>query len=125
MKGGTEIGIPRQGVARAIVTLPDKIDVTNADEVYDQMFTALTSGAAVIVADLTATTFCDSAGLRRLAMIHRHAANREIQVRLAVSPGGPVRRLIEQAGLDQSVPVYASLAEAARLPDAPVAEPRS
>jgi anti-anti-sigma factor len=125
MKGGTEIGISEQGVACAIVTMPAKIDVTNADEVYDQMFAALTSGAAVIVADLTATAFCDSAGLRRLVMIHRHAANREIQVRLAVSPGGPVRRLIERAGLNQFVPVYASLAEAAGRSDAPAAKPRS
>lgn len=111
--------------APVIVALPAEIDLTNVDRVYDLLDAAVASGAPVIVADLTGTTFCDSEGMQRLIMIHKRAACRDAQLRLAVSPGGMVWRMVEILGLDQRLPVYASAREAADLLKAPVPEPSS
>jgi anti-anti-sigma regulatory factor len=75
------------------------------------------SGAPVIVADFTATTFCDSAGLRRLILIHKRAAVRDIELRLAVTPGGAVARVIELMGVDRRLLVYPGVKEASRPAD--------
>jgi anti-anti-sigma factor len=69
--------------APVIVALPAEIDLTNVDRVYDLLDAAVASGAPVIVADLTGTTFCDSEGMQRLIMIHKRAACRDAQLRLA------------------------------------------
>lgn len=107
----------------AIVILPAEIDVTNAEHVYDQLYAALTSGAPFIIADLTATTFCDSAGLHRLIMIHKQATARGVQFRLVVPPGGSVRHVMELLGIDQRLPVYLTISDATSLLTAPVPEP--
>jgi len=81
--------------------LPAEVEVTNAERVYDQLYAALILGATVIIADFTATIFCDSAGLHRRIMIHKWAAARNAQLRLVVPPGGSVRHVLELLGLDQ------------------------
>jgi anti-anti-sigma factor len=52
--------------APAIVVLPGEIDVSNAQWVFDQLSSVFAAGATVVVADLTATVFCDSTGLSTL-----------------------------------------------------------
>jgi anti-anti-sigma factor len=89
--------------------MPDEIDTTNADSVYDQLVAAMDAGTTVVVADLTATTFCDSSGLQRLVMMDRQATSRGGQLRLAVTPRGLVRRLLELTGMDQRLLVYPSV----------------
>lgn len=96
------------------MVLPAEIDLTNADQVYDQLCAALSTGAPVIIADLTGTTFCDSSGLRRLLMARNQATARNVQLRLAILPGGAVRRVAELHGLDQLMPVYPSTDQASR-----------
>lgn len=54
-----------------VVALPAEIDLTNVERVYDQLYAAVVSGAPIIIADFTATAICDSAGVRRLLMIHK------------------------------------------------------
>lgn len=103
-----------------IVALPAEIDLTNAEHVYDQLYAALISGAPVIIADLAATVFCDSAGMHRLITIQKRAAARNAQLRLVVPPAGSVRHVLELLGLDQRIPVYSTIAEAASLLNAPV-----
>ena len=51
------------------VTLPAEIDFTVADELTDQICAAFAPGVTVVVADLTATTFCDSSGIRHLLLV--------------------------------------------------------
>lgn len=108
-----------------IVAMPAQIDVINAERVYDQLYTALISGAAVIIADFTVTTFCDSAGLNRLVAIHKRAVSRDVQFWLVLPPGGTVRRVLRLLGLDQLLPVYSTIAEATRLATAAVPESSS
>src|ERR1700688_119765 len=58
----------------AVVTLPTEIDVTNADMVREELLSVLNQGAALLVADLSKTSFCDSAGVGALVRAFRRAA---------------------------------------------------
>lgn len=91
------------------VALPAEIDLSNAEQVYDQLAAALASGAAVVIADFTGTRFCDCACLNRLLRVHNQAADRNAQLRLVIPPGAPVRDVVKLLGLHQQLPVYASI----------------
>jgi anti-sigma B factor antagonist len=95
-----------------VVVLPAEIDVTNSELVHDKLVAALTPGVGVVVADMTSTSFCDSSGVHAVIFAHETAAARGIQMRIAVSPGGSVRRVLQLIGVASVVPVYPSLAEA-------------
>jgi|SRR6185437_12181650 len=95
-----------------VVVLPAEIDVTNSAGVYDQLVAALTPGVDTVIADLTATSFCDSSGVRALMHAHERAAASDVRLRLAVSPDGSVRRVLQLTGAGRVVPVYSSLQDA-------------
>jgi anti-anti-sigma factor len=94
------------------LALPAEIDLSNADQVYDQLHAALVSGAAAVIADLTATRFCDCACLNRLLRVYNQATAHNAQLRLVIPPGALVRQVLKVLGLDQQLPVYASTGEA-------------
>jgi anti-sigma B factor antagonist len=98
--------------APAIVVLPGEIDVSNAQGVFDQLSSVFAAGATVVVADLTATVFCDSTGLSTLLKVQRQAAAGGAQLRLAISPGGPVQRVFDLMAFDRLLPIYTSRAQA-------------
>jgi anti-sigma B factor antagonist len=95
-----------------VVVLPAEIDVTNSELVHDKLVAALTPGVGVVVADMTSTSFCDSSGVHAVIFANEAAAARGIQMRIAVSPEGSVRRVLQLIGVASVVPVYPSLAEA-------------
>ena len=80
--------------------MPGEIDVTNAGEVLARI-AACGPGVTVVIADLTATRFCDSA--------HRQGAAAGAQLRLVVSPDGPIGRVVELTGINRHVAVYPTL----------------
>lgn len=95
----------------ATVALPDEIDYNNAGNVRRDLLAALDQGAAVIVADMSATTFCDSAGVNALIQVFRRAS--AVGARLVLAVASPaVYRVFELVGIDQLIDVYPS-AEAA------------
>jgi anti-anti-sigma factor len=93
--------------------LPGEIDLTNAGAVLALITAAFSPGVAVVIADLTATRFCDSAGLRQLLKAHQHAADAGVQLRLVIPPRGPVGWVIELTGINRHVAVYPTLQLAA------------
>jgi anti-sigma B factor antagonist len=95
-----------------VVVLPAEIDVTNSELVHDKLVAALTPGVGVVVADMTSTSFCDSSGVHAVIFANETAAARGVQMRIAVSPEGSVRRVLQLIGVASVVPVYPSLAEA-------------
>jgi anti-anti-sigma regulatory factor len=44
--------------------------------------------------------------------VHERATAQDIDMRLAVVPGGSVRRVLQLVGVDQIMPVFASVPEA-------------
>lgn len=105
----------RRSGRRAIVTLPDEVDVSNVIHVRAVLEQALAGGTTVLVADMTRTTFCASEGLHVLIRIHLQAAEAGAQLRLA-APARMIRRVIELTAADQILDLYPSL-EAALSPD--------
>ena len=89
----------------AIVTMPGETDVINAPDVAELLSAAAAGSAEVITADLTATVFCDSAGVEVLARARDMAAARGAEFRLALG-GSPVARILQLTGLDEVMPLY-------------------
>jgi anti-anti-sigma factor len=102
----------RKTGAAVVVPLAAEIDLTNNERACGQLTAAFAGGAAVVIADLTSTRFCDCASLRRLLAVQQRAASRGGQLRLVIPPGSPVRRLAGLTGLDQPLNIYRSVREA-------------
>ncbi len=94
-----------------VIALPAEIDMANAEDVGDQLRSALTPGVTIVIADMTSTVFCDSSGIRSLLLAHDHAAARDAQLRLAV-PAGHLLQILQLTGLDRLLPIYPRLATA-------------
>ncbi len=91
-----------------IVTLPSEIDMSNASSVGRRLQQAVEQGARVLVADLTATDFCDSSGLRNLLLAQSTAAAAGTDLRVVVRSGA-VHRVMELIGLLDTLRVFPTL----------------
>lgn len=95
-------------VVPEIVTLPPEIDLTNADEIGGELRSAFRPGVAVVIADMTRTTYCDSAGVRHLLLASDTAAERRAEFRLVI-PSAAVLRILAVLGLDRLLRIYPTL----------------
>jgi anti-anti-sigma factor len=103
---------PAQGPdSLAVVSFPERVDVSNADSLRDKLLAVINHGAMVVVADMSATAWCDRAGADALARVYQRAVVNGAQLRLVVAAEG-VRKLMSSDGLDRLVPIYTSLASA-------------
>ena len=107
----------RASFSPTVVTLPAEIDMANADRVGADLQAAFAPGVTV-VADMTATTFCDSRGIHALVLAHQRAAASGAGLRLVV-PSACVLRVLAVVGLDRWLAIYPSLQEALAVPPAP------
>lgn len=101
----------------AVVRLPPEIDLTVADGAREALLAVLNQGALGLVVDMTATTFCDSAGITALVRAARRAGANGATMRLAAT-AQPVLRIFSLVGIDRLIDVYPSVdAARASLPD--------
>jgi len=105
---------------RVVVAFPERVDGSNAAQIREQLLAVFDNGAAVVIADMSATASCDQAGADAVSLAHQQAAIRRVELRL-VATAPAVRRLLAAQGLDRLVPVYPSVeaAIAAGEPDGP------
>lgn len=101
----------------AVVRLCAEIDLTVADELREALLSVLNQGVVALIADMTATTFCDSAGITALIRAARRAAANGAVMRVAgVAPS--VLRVFTLVGIDRMIDIYPSVdAALASLPD--------
>ncbi len=92
-----------------IVGMPAEIDLVNAGDVGEELTRAVDSGARIVVADLSATVFCDCAAVRMLLEAADRAAASDAELRLVVAAGGRVRRIIDVLRLGQVLAIYPTL----------------
>lgn len=97
-----------------VVTLPAEIDMANAGQIGAQLDAALARGVTAVVADMTATTFCDSSGIRVLVLAHQQTAGNNAELRVVI-PSASVRRALAITNVDTVLLIYPSL-EAALAP---------
>jgi anti-sigma B factor antagonist len=101
-----------------IVRLPAEIDMANAQDVGGLLCSAFTPGVSVVIADMTATTFCDSAGLRQFVLAHHYAEAYDAQMRFTI-PDRSTLRVLKLTGFDQLLSIYPSLRAAVSAGPAP------
>jgi len=95
----------------AVVRLPAEIDLTIADALREALLAVLNQGALGLIADMTATTFCDSAGISALVRAARRAAAGSATMRIAVT-APPVLRVFNLVGIDRLIDIHTSVAAA-------------
>lgn len=101
----------------AVVRLPAEIDLTIADDMREALLSLLNQGALGLVVDMTATTFCDSAGITALVRARRRADATGAMMRVAAS-STPVLRVFTLVGIDRLIDIHPTVdAAKASLPD--------
>ena len=93
---------------RAVVAFPEHVDMSNATQIREQLLGVFDRGAAVVIADMSATVWCDYIGVDAVARACQRAAACRADLRL-VATAPAVRRLLAAEGLDRLVPVYSSV----------------
>jgi anti-sigma B factor antagonist len=105
---GTDHVTPAQPV---VVTFPNEIDMANADDTGELLMAALVPGCAVVVADMSHTTFCDTSGFRILVKAHKQAVSADTELRVVVSSIA-VLRAMAYTRIDTVLRIYPSLTDA-------------
>jgi anti-sigma B factor antagonist len=95
----------------AVVTLPQEIDVSNSQQIGQELASVVDQGAVMLVVDMTATTFCDTSGARELVAARKHAHAGGAEIRLVIKAHA-VLRVFEIIGLGDLFDVFADLATA-------------
>jgi anti-anti-sigma factor len=95
----------------AVVMLPSEIDITNADAIREELLSVINQGAEVMIADLSKTRFCDSAGVSTLVRAFRRATSSGTKMRLVVG-GLAVQRVLTLTGVDRLIEVYPNVGSA-------------
>lgn len=94
-----------QQLPAVVVALPAQIDMANAGQAAQQLSAAFAPGVKAVIADMTATTFCDSSGISLLVRAHQRAAADGTELRLVVRSAA-VRRALALVRLDDLLPIY-------------------
>jgi anti-anti-sigma factor len=94
-----------------VVAAPAEIDITNAAELRAALVETAEEGHSTLIVDMTATRFCDSAGLHVLVRAHRRARADGGDLVLALH-AAELLRVLEITGIDQTIPACASLDQA-------------
>jgi anti-anti-sigma factor len=102
---------PEPAGSPVVVRLPDELDLSNVMSVGAELLAAASAGAAVVIADLSGTTFCDGTGAHGLLTAGELAAANGVELRV-VATSERVRAVFELTGLDGLLPVYRSLGDA-------------
>lgn len=93
---------------QALVTLPQHVDSSNADQIREQLLWIINRGASVLIADLTGTVSCSYSGRDALARAYDRAVANGTELRL-VAAADVIRRMLALNGLDRLVAVYPDL----------------
>src|SRR5215813_4881830 len=92
---------------RVVIAVSGEIDLASVDELKAALARAADGKPRDVWIDLTRVGFMDSTGLTTLVIAHREFDEPTRRVAV-ICPEGPVRRLLELAGLDRVLPVYPS-----------------
>jgi anti-anti-sigma factor len=100
-----------QHLPPVIIALPAEIDMANADWAGQLLGSAFAPGVTAVIADMTATRFCDSSGISMLVRAHKQAAANGTRLRLVV-PSAAVLRTLTLVQVDHLLLIYPTLSQA-------------
>src|ERR1700733_2938776 len=91
-----------------VVTLPEEIDITNSPGLRDALLAVIGRQPAMVIADMTATTFCDSSGMHAIVTAYRQALASGSDLRLVIRHSA-TRWVFELSGVDNVISIYPDL----------------
>jgi anti-sigma B factor antagonist len=94
-----------------VVSLPDEIDISNVGQVREDLLSIINRGTALLVVDMSTTTFCDSAGVDALVRAFKRATASGVGMRLVVATSA-VQRILAITGVDHLIDIYPTVAAA-------------
>lgn len=94
-----------------VVAAPDEIDMTNARELGSALLEAGADGPGTLVADMSRTQYCDSAGIHTLLAAHNRAQADGGEL-LLVAAKAAVLRVFTITGVDRLIHNFTSLEDA-------------
>ncbi|MER5884890.1 STAS domain-containing protein [Streptomyces sp. NPDC001941] len=97
-----------------VLAVHGELDLDSAVRLRDTAFGALEAAGAdpaLVVVDCTGLAFCDSSGISCLIAVYQRLGSRTGALRLAAVPAS-VARVFDLTGLDQVIPVHATVREA-------------
>ena len=94
-----------------VTRLPGEIDVASRGSAEAGLLAAV-SAPGLVIADMTGTVICDSAGMRMLVAAHNRARSSGATLRVAVTPGTSVARVMAILGVNRILSVYDSVEDA-------------
>jgi anti-sigma B factor antagonist len=94
---------------RIVARLSGEVDMSNATYVREQLLASMPNEVAVLVLDISACRYLDSAAIAVLFDLSRRLARRRQDLRIAMPPDSPLRRVIELTEVRTAAPVYDSL----------------
>lgn len=92
-----------------LVRVIGEIDLSNVREIMEAVIGAVPDDAALVVVDLSDTTYLDSAGISMLFRLAERLGYSRQSLRLVVPPGAPIRAVLELTRLTSIIPVVDSL----------------
>ncbi len=96
---------------QAVITFPPEADIANAGQAAEELNVILAQRPAVLVVDLSTTTFCDSSIIA--ALIHASIRADALGVALRIAGArDSITRVMHVTGADQVLDLYATLAAA-------------
>jgi anti-anti-sigma factor len=108
-----------------VVEIAGEIDMSNAEQMRQEISAAMPNTAFALVLDLSAISYLDSAGVRLLFRLAADVGIRQQQLRLALPGDSPLRRVLELGDVPAVAPVHPgaeeAVAAARRAADPPAA----
>ncbi len=93
---------------QAVVALPERMDASSTGRIEQELLSVISGGARALIADMTATIWCDHAGADAVVRAFQRAVVSGPQLRLVVT-AEHVSRVFSLSGLDCLVCIYPSL----------------
>jgi anti-anti-sigma factor len=98
------VEIRQAGPQDVVAVMPAEVDCTNAAEVREVLLRTLNGTVGTLTIDMSATTFCDVAGVRAIERAYQRAGACGTRLRLlAPTPG--VLRILRLTGVHRIIPI--------------------
>ena len=108
-----------------LAAISGEVDLSNARPILDTVAASTPDDTSLLVLDLSATTYLDSAGIAALFRLAERLRGRRQDLRLVVPPGSPIRAVLHLTHLDHVIQVDDALDAPFAVPPADEAPGRS
>jgi len=88
-----------------LAALSGEVDLSNARPLLDTVAASTPDDTSLVVLDLSATTYLDSAGIAALFRLAERLRIRRQDLLLVVPPGSPIRAVLRLTNLDHVIQV--------------------